>query len=369
MEENNKYPNPSIEDNETEIDLMEYALKLWAARKLLLKVFGIAILVGLVIAFTTPRQYTVNVKLAPELGNSKGGGALSSITSMLGMSGMNMGGSEADALNVTLYPDVVASTPFMMDMLDTQVKTMDEEEPDTTLIEYLKTERGSLASTVMSLPGKAIGAIMSLIREEEEGIGSAADLPLRLTKEQSKCIEALRKTIVASVDKKTGVTSLSVTMQDPQVAAIVTDTVLNKLKEHIINYRISKVAEDCNYYEKMYEESKQEYYKAQQKYAYFIDSNKNINLKSVQIESDRLQNEMNLAYNLYNQMATQLQIARAKIQEVKPMFAVVEPAIIPIKPSGTGRSMILLGVVFLALAAASACRPSPAHPLRKDQPP
>lgn len=48
MTENKEYKNvpPYQEEDELEIDLMEYARKLWAARKLLLKVAGIAVIVG-----------------------------------------------------------------------------------------------------------------------------------------------------------------------------------------------------------------------------------------------------------------------------------------------------------------------------------
>ena len=353
MAENN-YIDPNQEEQELEIDLMEYARKLWNARKLLIKVAGIAAILGVVIAFTTPKQYTVNVKLAPELGNSRRSSSLSSIASMLGVGSMSMG-SEADALNVTLYPDVVASTPFLIDLLDTKVQTLSEEEPDTTLVEYLKTNKGTLMGSIISLPGKAIGGIISLFKDKKEEENTAKAInPFHLTKSEDRSVKRLRSLIITNVDKKTGVTSLSVTMQDPLVAAIVTDTVLSKLKEHIINYRISKAEEDCDYYEKLYNESKDNYYKAQKAYANYLDANKNIILRSVQIEGERLQNEMNLAYNIYNQMAGQLQMGRAKVQEEKPMFTVVEPASVPLTPSGTSRKMILLGIVVLGLVAAAA---------------
>jgi len=352
MDEEKRLNNPPLSEEEVEIDLMEYARKLWKARKLLLKVAGIATIVGLVVAFTTPKEYTVNVSLAPELGNSRRSSSLSSIASMLGVGGMSMGG-ETDALNVTLYPNVVSSTPFIIDLLDTPVQTLDEEEPDTTLVEYLKTNKANMLGTIMALPGKAIGAVISLFKEKEE-VEKKAINPFQLTLGEARSVGKLRSLITASVDKKTGVTSISVTMQDPLVAALVTDTVLNKLKEHIIDYRISKAEEDCRYYEKLYNESQDNYYKAQKAYAEYLDANKNIILRSVQIEGERLQNEMNLAYNVYNQMAGQLQMGRAKVQEAKPMFTVIEPASVPIFPSGTSRKMILIGIVFLAIAAASA---------------
>lgn len=352
MTENKNYTTPPQEEEELEIDLMEYARKLWDARKLLLKVAGIAAIVGVVIAFTTPKQYTVNVTLAPEMGKS-GGSSLSGIASMLGVGGFNMG-NDADALNVTLYPEIVSSTPFILDLMDTPVSTLDEEQPDTTLVGYLEEyTSSSLMGTVMSLPFKAIGGIMSLFKSEEEE-GTSGINPFQLTREQSQLVEGLKKQIVANVDKKTGVTTVSVTMQDPLVAAILTDTVIVKLKEHITKYRVSKAEDDCKYLEQLNDQRRDEYHAKQKLYANYVDANKNVVLQSVRIEQERLQNDMNLAYQVYNQVATQLEMAKAKVQEAKPVFAVVEPATVPLNPSGTSRKMILVGIVFLAVAGAAA---------------
>ena len=355
MTENKEYQNvPSYqEEDEMDIDLMEYARKLWAARKLLFKVAGIAVVVGVVIALTTPKQYTASVTLAPE-SSKGGGGSLSGIASMLGVGGLSMG-NDADALNIQLYPNIVASTPFILDLMDTPVKTIDEEQPDTTLVGYLKEyTSSSLMSKVMSLPFKAIGGVLSLFKSEEEETEEKAINPFHLTKEQAKTVQGLRSMIVANVDKKTGVTTVSVTMQDPLVAAMITDTVVVKLKEHITKYRVSKAEDDCKYWEELYQQRQAEYYKAQEKYAKYSDANNNVILQSVRIEQERLQNDMNLALQVYSNVAAQLQMAKAKVQEAKPVFAVVEPASVPLLPSGTSRKMILVGTVFLFVAAAAA---------------
>ena len=352
MAEDNKYNNFQ-EEEELEIDLMEYARKLWASRKLLLKVAGIAAIVGVIIALGTPKTYTANVTLAPESGKS-GGGGLSGIASMLGVGGLSMS-SDADAFNVTLYPDVVSSTPFIIDLLDTKVKQL-ESENDTTLAGYLKEgTSSSLIGTIVSLPFKAIGAVMSIFSSDDDKENDNQDInPFQLTAEQNNAVNGLRKLVVANVDKKTGVTSISVTMQDPLVCAIVADTVVTKLQEFITGYRVNKAQEDCKYWEQLHEERKNDYYEKQQNYARYTDGNQGISRESVKIEQARLENEMNLAYQVYSQVATQLQMARAKVQEAKPVFAVVEPATVPLKPSGTSRKMILIGIVFLAVAGASA---------------
>ena len=353
MTENKNYiNNMPQEEEELEIDLMEYARKLWAARKLLLKVAGIAAIIGVVIALTTPKTYTVNATLAPE--SSKSGSSLSGIASMLGVGGLNMG-SDADALSVMLYPDVVSSTPFIIDLLDTPVKSMNEEIPDTTLVGYLEEyQSSSLFGTILSLPFKAIGAITSLFSSDDEEEVNDTINPFQLSRKQSSIVEGLKKAVIANVDKKTGVTTVSVTMQDPMVCAIIADTVIYKLQEKVTSYRTTKAENDCKYWEQIHAERQRDYIKAQQAYAKYVDTNKNIARQSELIERERLQNEMNLAFQVYNNVATQLQLARAKVQEAKPAFAVVEPASVPLNPSGTSRKMILIGIVFLAVAGAAA---------------
>ena len=146
-------------------------------------------------------------------------------------------------------------------------------------------------------------------------------------------------------------TTVTVTLQDPKVTAIVADSVVGKLQQYIIDYRIKKAKEDCAYLEELYKERQQEYYQAQSKYAHYFDTNRNIAFQSVRAEQERLQNDMNLAYQVYSQVAQQLQVARAKIQEEKPVFAVVEPATVPLQPSGTSRKIIFIGIVFLAVCS------------------
>lgn len=346
------------EVEEQEIDLMELARKLWNARKLLIKVGCIAAVFGVVIALTTPKVYTVNVVLAPELGGKSSSSSLASAVSMLGLGNLSMG-NDADALRVTLYPEVVSSLPFMVDLMDTPVQTkkgQKEELPMEPLDEVLRNGKKSLVGTVISFPFKVLGTVISWFKADEEETDAVAKAvnPYQLTKKQAKIVTALRKQIITTVDKKTGVTSVAVTMQDPVVAAMVADTVILKLRQHITKYRTSKAQEDCEYWEQLYAQRQQEYYDAQQRYARYVDANKNVILQSVLTERERLQSEMNLAYQIYSNVATQMQMARAKVQEAKPVFAVVEPASVPLKSSGTSRKMIVLQWIFLAVFATAA---------------
>lgn len=353
MAENKEYTNipPYQEEDKLEINLMEYARKLWKAKKLLLKVAGIAAIVGVIIAISIPKEYTASVTFSPESGKS-GSNNLSGMAAMLGIGNINMGG-DANALNISMTSDIVASTPFILELFNTQVKTLDGKQ-DTTIIAYLETESSPWWNSIKSLPGKAIGGVMSLFSSSNEKAEEKPIDPFQLTPQQMGQVSALKNIILAEPDKKTGMTKLSVTLQDPMVAAIMVDTVLVKLQKYITKYKTSKAQENYDELKLFYEQSKEAYHKAQEEYAKYSDANKNVILQSVRIEQERLQNEQNLAYQIYNQYATQLQLARTKLQEEKPAFAILEPASVPLHPSGTSRKIILVGIIFLAVAGASA---------------
>ena len=196
-----------------------------------------------------------------------------------------------------------------------------------------------------------MGSVKSLFNsnDTDNSINNVKYGTIELTKEEGIKISVLKKNIAASVDKKTAITSVSVTLQDPKVTAVVADSVVHKLQEYIIGYRISKAEEDCIYLEKLYKERQQEYYVAQKKYADYVDTHDNLILQSVRAEQERLQNDMSLAYQVYSQVANQLQVARAKVQEEKPVFAVLEPAVVPQQPSGMGKKVYILLFIFLSL--------------------
>ena len=335
-------------DEEIEIDLIGILRKIIGIRKTIYKAAGIGLVVGIIVAISIPKQYTVGVTLSPEMGGSKGGGLSGLAASFLG-SGVSMN-EGTDALNASLSADIVSSTPFLLELSTMKIPAL--KGGTMTLNVYLDEESSPWWGYVIGLPGMVIGGVKSLFTEEEsESVPSdKANLgTIELSKKESEKIEALKKKILASVDKKTSMTTVSVTLQNPKVAAVVADSVVRKLQEYIIDYRTPKAKEDCLYLERLFKERQQEYYDAQKKYADYMDSHDNIILQSVRAEQERLQNDMSLAYQVYSQVANQLQVARAKVQEEKPVFAVVEPAVIPLYPSGTSRKIYVLAFIFLSV--------------------
>ncbi len=344
---------PEQMEQEESIDLMELARKLWSARKRVLKWCGIGALVGIVVAFSIPKEYSVTVKLAPEISNGKK--SLGGLGDLAAMAGFDVSGSGAsgDAVSPLFYPDVVGSVPFATELFDVQVSDK-KGKLQTTIYEYMTEHmRQPWWSAVLSAPFKFIGWTVSLFKGDEEETSGKVD-PFRLTLEESNVVKALNERVMCTVDKKSAVITLTVTMQDPLIAATLTDTVMNNLQNYITEYRTNKARHDLEYTQELYDEAQAAYYAAQSKYARYMDANQNIVLRSMRTEQERLQNEMALNYNLYNQMAQQLQLAKAKVQESTPVYAVLQPATVPLRAVKPSKMTILVGFVFLFGAAISA---------------
>ena len=176
---------------------------------------------------------------------------------MLGIGNISMGG-DANALNIYMTSDIVSSTPFILELFNTRVRTLDGKQ-DTTIIAYLGTEKTPWWNTLKSLPRMAIGGVKSLFSSNEEEAEEKPIDPFQLTPQQMGQVGALKSIITAETDKKTGMTKLSVTLQDPLVAAMMVDTVLVKLQKYITKYKTSKAQENYDDLKLSYEQSKEAY--------------------------------------------------------------------------------------------------------------
>ena len=123
---------------EEEIDLVEVVRKLWKNRKLILKITVVFMVLGVLVALFSPKEYTAGCTMVPQSGDKKVGGNLSGLASMVGI---NLGGaSGGEVLSPTIYPKIVASIPFKKDLMATPLKFEEYDQPITLLDYYTKDE-------------------------------------------------------------------------------------------------------------------------------------------------------------------------------------------------------------------------------------
>lgn len=332
---------------EKEIDLLALANKIWANKKFILKALGIGLVIGLIVAFSIPKEYTTTVILTPESKSTTSG----NMGSLAALAGINLNSAVAqDALaSPELYPSVINSTPFLRGLLDIKV-TDSKKNIDTTLYSYMSDyQSAAWWGYILKMPGLLKG----LFSSEKEGLNNEHKSNSRFISEKDQgVLNNLANRIIIGSDKKTGVTTIEVMMQSPEIAAYLADTVTSYLQSYIIDYRTQKARKDLAYSEKLYEESKADYYKTQATLATYIDGNMNVVSAKYGTTKERLQNEASLAYTVYNQMAQQLQLAKVKVQDTTPVFTVIQPAVEPLFPSKPSKKIILVGFVFIGTIGA-----------------
>ena len=297
--------------------------------------------VALVIAFSIPKEYTSTVVLAPEASEGGLSGNLGSLASMVGAKLGNM--SNSDAVYPQIYPEICASDDFIIPLWSLKVQSQDGS-LSTTLYDYVlkhrKTAWWNKIKQLMLLPfapKSQAGAPIKQTKKTEA---------IQLTQEQENATNAIKGMLKCVVDKKTDMITITTKAQDPLIAATVADYVQRALQTYIIKYRTTKARNDLSYTEKLYSEAKVDYDKSRQRYGSYSDANTDIILQSYKLKQTDLENEMQLKYNIYSQLAQQLQLARAKVQERTPAFTIIQSAVVPLKKASPRRGLIV-GIILL----------------------
>lgn len=323
-------------------------LRLIKQDRLWMSIFvGIFAILGLVAAFTTPKTYTSTVMLAPEESGSGFSGSISSLASMVGMN-MKIG-QTGDALYPEIYPDLVSSTDFIVNLFPVAVSTAD----DSIHCDYYTYLTKHCKPALMDMPKAALAKWLKKHMKNPAAKPAGTDsvsTPLWLSRDEDEVAKGIAKSISCDVDKKTNVITIEVTDQDPLVAALMADSVRDHLQVAITEYRTKKAKVDLNYMQTLFDEARKQYDDARKKYAEYADANQDLTLQSVQKEVDEMENDMQLKYNIYEEVVQQLQLAKAKVQERTPAFTVVQSATVPTKHSSRGKAVTLAIWMFVGFA-------------------
>lgn len=341
--------NKMLRPEKVETDWQMLFRKVWVSRRFLLIACGIGTVIGIIIAISIPKEYTATILIAPE--NARRSSSLG-IGALVGMADANINPStvERDAIYPSIYPIVVNSTPFLIRLFDVKV----HEQKNTAampLAQYIKERQKApwwraITSAPFRLMNRFLSLFKSIPKEEDKKKSTKIDI-FRLTSEERSIASGIASRIAVGIDQKKRVITVSVTMQNPLVAATVADTVQACLQEYVTEYRTSKARRILKYTEELRNEAQTKYLETQTRYTNYADANQNLALQTSRAELIRLQNEMNLAHSTYNQMEQQVLVAKAKLEKMTPINAIIQPVQVPLNPSKPNKLLILVGCIFL----------------------
>lgn len=328
-------------------------------RKVLKRATLAGLLTGLVIAFSLPRTYTVEVAVVPKVTWTQGAVAkrdkfLSVLTGNL----VNNTPDDPDCFRPSLYPHIVASTPFLLRLAEIPVRTLDDT-TTCTLGHYVDhVQRTPWWNYVLGAPKLATGFVRNLLTADDPNPADTPDTAgkptatppaiRRLSKQQLRTAGRIFRCLHTETDEDKFTVSFRATLQDPMVAALVADSFRVHMQTYIQHYRDVKARRHLAYCDTLLQQARTDYFKMQETLAAYEDSHKQLKGFQNRQEGSRLRLQKNRAYQAYLQAETNYREAQNRITAVTPLYSVITPAEVPQHPDGPGRWVIVLLTTLLA---------------------
>lgn len=347
MKDKELYEREKAKSQALDIDILPLLARLYH-KKLFVMVFTFVFAVwGVVMAFTADRMYTASEIVVPEQEQDMKSSLMNSLSSFMDLSSAT--GSDEGAYNVTIFPEMASSKPFLASLLNVKVMpsankkgTGVSHSKPVTLFDYYTDPKK------MSVKDKVIGAVVKSLRlSKVDSLEQSRNIDFsHFTKKQEELIKLLDKNTDIVINKKTGITTISFTIDDPYIAQQMADTISVRLQQMVTDYKTLKAKQKLDYYTKMAKEARLHLISLQKRYAAAADENFFVQLQSVKGNIDRLEQDAILAENAYSTIEKQRISAEMDLQDKKPVFVILEPAVYPNKANSSRMMVVLLYAIL-----------------------
>lgn len=305
---------------------------LWKNKWWIILITSIFTVLGGIYAFTAREEFVSEGKLLPEI---SGGAAnsLGSLANLVGIGGFELGlKNNTDAIRPDLYPDILKASPFFMNLLKREITRKDgKKEVFESFYHRVIEGNETIEEKFLKTPlGKPEGVVVINILTENR-------------------IKDLKERISASIDKKTGVISISVKMPDPVVAADAAKFAIDYMTSYITNYRTEKIRKEVDFLSDKVAASKGKYYATQERKAQYTDMFQapTIRLQTADVQRERLESEYKISANVYNELLKKLEEARLKLHQETPVFQIAQAPVVPNLKSEPRKAIIILFFIFI----------------------
>ena len=117
-------------------------------------------------------------------------------------------------------------------------------------------------------------------------------------------------------------------------------------------YKTQKQIDNITFIQKRFEEAKYKYEQSQKNLANYKDNSLGIIFQSSQTREQILNNEMSVAFNIYNQLTVQLEQSKLDLKRESPVFSFLEPIKIPESTTSGNyfKKLILYVLIWIGLS-------------------
>jgi hypothetical protein len=336
--------------SEDEIDLIELFKKVYKEKKLIFKVSLFAVVLGIVYALFQPNEFTSSTTFIPQLSSEvkAGSSSLSGLASLAGINLSGLEGGSSSEIPPTLYPQVVESVVFKLELLTSTIELNNEK---FSVREYLLKNRSSgllnfIKKYTINLPSLISNSFYKDVKSENPSI-------YNVTEEDNELFKILNEVFSLFINDKEGFITMSFTDKNKNIAAQITQKAQSLLQEKIIEYKVQSSKELLNFTLDQYNENKSNFEMLQDKRAVFVDKNINISSTLYQNKLSRIESELSISETVLQQIATQVEQAKLKVNKDTPVFTIIKPVTVPFEKSSASRVLIVF--VFLLFGFVLSC--------------
>lgn len=331
-----------------EVDYVHMLKKLWKSRKTLLIGLGAGAVLGVFIALILPKEYKVMTTMLPQSESGANMGKLSSLASLAGFD-LDLSGGESD-ISPIIFPQIVESAPFMLEIMNTPFTFNSVDRPVSLFEYYYHIKKPSFGEVFMKYTIDLPNVLRRSFKKKKQTLPSTTEGgPHVLTKEQEEFMLALKKKISLTVNKKEGFLTLTCYFEEPLLTAQVAQKAQELLQKYITAYKTNKSMDQLAFIEQRLAEKKEEYIRAQSRWAAFMDRNVYVSTASAKAELDRLENEKDIAYAVYSELAKSYEQTSIQVKRQTPVFAIIKPPVVPNQKHRPQRVKVTLVFMFLGL--------------------
>ena len=301
-----------IQQVENTGDIFSMISALWSRRKMIVLSVGILTVLGLAVSLILPESFLASSVILPETDKSKVS-ALGGLSDLASLAGVNVGG---EGSLVKLYPTILKSEAVLKNVVFNKYQTKGFSHP-VNLIEYWEIDSKT--------PELQYETALKFLREE----------------------------LQVSMDNKTSVITISISMPEPQLAADILNSVTSELDQFIRNKRATSAGEQRKFVEGRLTEVKQDLTKSENSLKEFREKNRQVLSPQLLLEQERLIRDVQINATIYTELRKQFELV--KIEEVKniPVINVMDPARTPAKKDKPKKAIIVLTIFFLSFVGSA----------------
>jgi uncharacterized protein involved in exopolysaccharide biosynthesis len=348
---------------EDEVSLLDILLVIARHKQLILRTVLVFTVLGVTYALLASEEYTSTAKVVREAQEEGGlsGGLSGGLAALQGF-GINIGGG-ASGLTPQAYTEILSSREVRLAVVRDTFYFADED-TSTTFVDYIDRPPG-LFGTILKYTIGLPGTIMEALRGDQgAAVVTQSGARVYPTEAEEKAIKAVGGRVTSSINRETGLMSISVKAEEARLAAAMTDSFLRHLTDRVSTIRTEKARRNFAFMEERFAEVEQELRSAEEMLAQFMDQNSGIQSARLQADQERLQRQVSFKSELYQQLQAQVTQARIELQRSEPVVTVVEDPVPPISRSAPKRTVIVilslllggligLGAAFLKAALSS----------------